>query len=362
MKTDISPKLHGLSRKSDKNEYGKKGGAGGKGTWGAPGDEARFHQTINRSDPNYDPDETEPFTLDEIQPRRTRNELKKIVDENISMFLELGDQNRYSNELRQLTNSMFRFYIVRKSVSLGLHDKDWAVKNLVTDRRLISQEHLERGLEDCFQLAKDWELDSPGSLNKLKAFVKSLEDKEYIASVFLPSQLYFLENQTSIKSKISDELQEFFTSLDIDEFVKFVVELKCRPAHAYVIKYIFKQTLEQSNAKIEFGARLLVALSETSGTGPITILEFMRGIELALIESEDILIDHPNGQLTLSQLIARVVVDECLPPAFFDSVLSLREDAAGSQILNQAKEVYEGHSVSATLHTIWAQEKSLEEE
>lgn len=68
----------------------KKGGAGGKFTWGVPGDELKDDGFMSdMKDPNYDPDDKEPFRLDSLQPRLEGTQLKSVIDKTLTSYLKV---------------------------------------------------------------------------------------------------------------------------------------------------------------------------------------------------------------------------------------------------------------------------------
>jgi hypothetical protein len=338
----------------------KKAGAGGKGTWGVPGDELRYLNNINQADPNYDPDE-EPFTLDAIQPKLTGPQLKEVIHDALKAFVEgTASVQETSSRLKQYqASSLYNFYIVSKLVKLGLpshtDEVSFFLKYSCSEAvDLISREQLSRGIQDAFLELEEWELDAPTVREQLVRLVRSLEDHDMLPASFLGDQMYILEHHQSLKRAVYDAMEEFFVEFDIDEFVRTIARMNCPAFHGQVVKYVLRSALEKPPEKIEMAAKLLASLSGPKK--PVSMLEFMQGVDLLLRECEDLAIDNPKCKKVLSELLARTVVDECVPPSYLDHVFGLAPDDLGSEVVNLATELLQQSGAAQRLHSMWQQE------
>jgi len=337
----------------------KKAGAGGKGTWGVPGDELRFQNSISQKDPNYDPDE-EPFTLDPIQMKLTGSQLKKLIDAALQAFVEgTATVQETSATLQQLQTPLYHFYIVSKLLKLGLPKHTDEVLfflkytcSAAVD--LISREHLSRGIQDVFLDIDEWELDAPTARNELARLVKSLEEHDMLASTFFADEVEMLERRQDLKRYVFSALEEFFVEFDIDEFVRTIERMNCPPFHGHVVKYICRSALEKTPEKIEMAAQLLATVSGPNK--PVSMLEFMQGMDLLLKECEDITLDNPKCKEILSELLARIVVDECVPPSYLDHTFGIVPGDLGAEIVGISSELLQQAGAAQKLHRVWQDE------
>lgn len=117
------------SRRS-RNGFGrglpKKGGAGGKGTWGKPGSELMMEQEYNVADvrdPNYDYENQDDCEFEAIAPELTEEDLEKTVDPLLHEYFEHGDTHEVILCLEELNLGKLRPQIVAMAVSLAMERK-----------------------------------------------------------------------------------------------------------------------------------------------------------------------------------------------------------------------------------------------
>ncbi|KAK2549496.1 Programmed cell death protein 4 [Acropora cervicornis] len=88
-------KHHDRKSRSGRRGLPKKGGAGGKGTWGAIGEffDDNDLKVKDQHDPNYESeeDEDEPFELEMVQPELTEDEFNKNVTPIVQEYFEHGE-------------------------------------------------------------------------------------------------------------------------------------------------------------------------------------------------------------------------------------------------------------------------------
>jgi len=333
----------------------KKGGAGGRGTWGVPGDELR-ETSLSHDDPVYDPDE-EPFTLDAVRPKLTGPQFKSLTDAVLREFIDGTVGVQEAGSRRAAMNApLYHFYAVRKLLRLGLPDQQQSVADLLKYMcspaiEILSKDQLQRGMSDAILTMREWELDAPGFSGALKNLVELLVDSDCLHSSFLDDQVCMLEKRPALKIRILDALEEFFVSFDFDEFIKVVTEVGCPAFHGQVVKYIFRSAIEKPPEKIEQGAQLLARVSGPKE--PISMLEFMQGMEMLLSEAEDILLDNPDCKEIISQLVARTVVDECVPPSLLEHVFAVTDGDMGHEILKIASDILQHPGAAERAHAMW---------
>jgi hypothetical protein len=347
----------------------KKGGAGGKGAWGVPGDELGISRNISPNDPIYDADERSrvshefrpeqdgDFTLNPVSTTVTGQHFKVLVDKMLSDFVEgtLTVQET-GNRLVTLNTPLYSHYFVRKAIQLGLPRRQeeigYLLKHLTSPSiHIITKDQLVRGLSDAVLNMHEWELDAPNFRGALKEVILTLVDIDSLPSAFFEDELLMLEKRPVLKIRILDALEEFFVSFDANEFVRVLDEVNCAAFHGQVVKFIFRSAIEKSPEKIEKAAQLLATVSGPKK--PISMLQFMQGIELVVAECEDILIDNPSCKEVLAQLIARTVVDDCVPPSLLDHIFAVAPTDIGFAVITLAKEILQVKGAAERVHNVW---------
>jgi len=251
------------------------------------------------------------------------------------------------------------FYIVSKLVKIGLPkhtDKvlfflEYACSPAID---LVSREQLSRGIQDTFLDLYEWELDSPTVRQELTRLVAALEERDMLPSTFLEEEIDIVTRHNDLKEIVFQALNEFFVEFDIGEVVCVISRMKCPLFHGQIVKYIMRSALEKTPDKIEMAAQLLAVISGPNK--PVSMLEFMQGVDLVLRECEDIALDNPRCKEVLSQLVARVVVDECVPPSYLDHVFGLARGDLGSDVVALSTEYIQQPGAAQALHELWQKE------
>ncbi|NXE20286.1 PDCD4 protein, partial [Ardeotis kori] len=162
-----SPKGKLLDRRSRSGKgrgLPKKGGAGGKGVWGTPG-QVYDVEEVDIKDPNYDDDqencvyETVVLPLDERAFEKT---LTPIIQE----YFEHGDTNEVSEMLKDLNLGEMKYSVPVLAVSLALEGKAShreMTSKLITDLcgTIVSKTDVEKSFDRLLKELPELVLDSP---------------------------------------------------------------------------------------------------------------------------------------------------------------------------------------------------------
>lgn len=147
----------------------KKGGAGGKGTWGAPGDEL-FAEDGSRdaNDPNYDSDNAEECVLTQIKPLVTQEEFDKIVSPILMEYFDHGITKEVEASLEEINISKMKPRLVELAISLALDRKAShreLTSILISDlySRVLSAKDIQAGFDNLLNSLSDLVIDSPES-------------------------------------------------------------------------------------------------------------------------------------------------------------------------------------------------------
>lgn len=133
------------------------------------------------------------------------------------------------------------------------------------------------------------------------------------------------------KVKAATIVAEYFSSEDLDDLKKSVVEL-----HSPMLLYEFVRRavalgMERNAREREM---VSVALSELHGARVLSAAQVGKGFERLFELVDDLSLDIPNAKKYLSQFVARAVADEILPPSFLNDPLIQH---IGAEVVENAK-------------------------
>jgi len=359
----------------------KKGGGGGKGTWGRPGDEAQ-ETALDPNDPNYDEDAAGAhlppsisnwqFHPEKSQQIKFANSLadlaqfKKTIKEAAAEYLDSNDSAEFCRIVTAVGCSVFHSDLpaILMKYSFELADEQRArVSNLLLalyKGSLITPTQMGAGLRKIYNQLPDILVDAPHAKRHLREHVAFA-----VAAGFLDPQLAKqLEAEhealadtakvTAVKKKIDAIVEDYFAAEDLPDAVVALRELDAPYLHFEVVKRLLSQALDRGNRQRE-GAS--VFLSDQVGH-LLSLSDIERGFTLLLERMEDLSLDCPTAFRDLSVFVARAVVDEVLPPAFLVRV-DLGESDAGSQVLQRAQQLLKQPDASDALTSAW---EALEEQ
>ncbi|GFS07527.1 programmed cell death protein 4 [Elysia marginata] len=119
-----------LSKNSRKSRDGrgrglpKKGGAGGKGVWGKPGEEVGEDGHCKDShDPNYDSASEEEYLIEEIDPEVTEEELQKVLEPAVLEYYENNSPQEFISSLSDLNLGQKKPKLVEFLISKAIDHK-----------------------------------------------------------------------------------------------------------------------------------------------------------------------------------------------------------------------------------------------
>lgn len=160
------------SRKS-RSRFGrgltKKGGAGGKGTWGRICEEYGADTGLSDpKDPNYDSDNMENCKIEAITPVLDESEIELYVKPIITEYYEHGETEEVINSLEDLNFGDRIHLIVVIATVLAMERKSShreMTSILISDLygRLLRQEDIERAFDTLLQMLPDLSLDTPNA-------------------------------------------------------------------------------------------------------------------------------------------------------------------------------------------------------
>ncbi|KAM9326600.1 programmed cell death protein 4 [Gastrophryne carolinensis] len=354
-----SPKTKLMDRKSRSGKgrgLPKKGGAGGKGVWGTPG-QVYDVEEIDARDPNYDEDqescvyETTVLPLDE-------KAFEKSVTPIVQEYFEHGDTNEVAEMLKDLNLGDLKSGLPVLAVSLALEGK--ASHREMTSKllhdlcgTLLSAQDVELSFDKLLQELPELVLDTPkapqlvgqfiaravgdGILNKdyIEGY-KGTVDCEHSRSALNRATVLLSMNrggrridsvwgsgggQQPVKKLVKEIdmlLKEYVLSGDVAEAERCLQELEVPHFHHELVYEAVMMVLE---ANRENTYKMMLNLLESLWkSGVITLDQMKRGYDRIYLEIPDINLDVPHAYSLLERfvedcykagIISKPIRDQC---------------------------------------------------
>jgi len=357
---------------------GKKGGAGGKGTWGSVKDDIRYADedghAIDEKDPNYDPadEEEKGYVFKKYVPApevdrffaNTMRDLtlfKRKVRAACDEYMSSLDAPEFIKSVQGLEFSLYHQDLPAILVKYALDRSDSdrqhisSLLHTLVKENLVTSAQMTKGFRKLFNVIDELAVDAPNARVILFEFVGHGRAAGYLDSAAIAAmetEAVFLsepEKMATWKKSIKDIVQEYFVSADVDELVRAVEEVV--PAmHFEVIKQMGNTALDKSDAERE---RANVGFAALIGSA-VSADQMAKGFTILLTRVEDIYLDVPEVLKLLSCLVARAVSDEALPPAFLLR-LDLHEGDLGFQVAKEAQHLLKQPGAVQFLENVWGQ-------
>ncbi|XP_014845075.1 PREDICTED: programmed cell death protein 4-like isoform X1 [Poecilia mexicana] len=171
-------KVHNNDRKSRTGKgrgLPKKGGAGGKGVWGAPGMVYEAEEPDVR-DPNYDEAAQGDTVYETVVPEVEEKELEKMVNPIVLEYFEHGDTKEVEVLLKELNLGQHKYEFTSVAVSLSLEGK--ASHRELTSRllsdlsgKMLTQGEMAHAFDKMLKELPDLILDTPEAPQMLGQFI-----------------------------------------------------------------------------------------------------------------------------------------------------------------------------------------------
>ncbi|KFV61207.1 Programmed cell death protein 4, partial [Dryobates pubescens] len=318
----------------------KKGGAGGKGVWGAPG-VVYGYQEPDARDPNYDEVAQGDTVYATVVPELEEEELEKNVQPMVLEYFEHGDTSEVMELLRGLNLGGRRPAVAALAVALALEGK--ASHRELTSRLLaelvgpvVTPEDVAWAFDAMLRDLPDLILDTPEAPQMLGQFIaravadhalpldfleryKGRVDCEHAraaldrAAVLLriKRDVNRLDNvwgvgggQRPVKHLVKEMnllLREYLLSGEVSEAEHCLRELEVPHFHHELVYEAVVMVLEGSGE--ESVAMMVTLLKVLWETGLVTLDQMNRGFQRVYEELGDISLDAPLAQGLLEQLV-----------------------------------------------------------
>ncbi|XP_034044230.1 programmed cell death protein 4a [Thalassophryne amazonica] len=331
----------------------KKGGAGGKGVWGAPGVVYEDEQPDVR-DPNYDESAQGDTVYATVVPEVDEKELEKMVNPIVQEYFEHGDTKEVQMLLKELNLGPHKYEFSSVAVSLSLEGK--ASHRELTSRllsdlsgKMLSQSDMARAFDKILKELPDLILDTPEAPQMLGQFIaraiadhalpmsfldcyKGKVDCEHArvaldrAAVLLSMkrEMVRLDNVWGVggglrpvKHLIKEMnllLQEYLTSGDVSEAEHCLRDLEVPHFHHELVYEAVVMVLEsQGNTASNMMMKLLQSFWKM---GLVTVDQMNRGFQRVYDELPEISLDVPHAHTILETF-----VDQCFEEAVITKLL-----------------------------------------
>ncbi|KAM1763337.1 hypothetical protein ACFX11_002686 [Malus domestica] len=200
-----SPLKHDRHSHSAVDGHPKKGGSGGKGTWGGIIDTDDSY-TADPNDPNFNSSE-ECENSDARKERVDFEEYKKKATIIVEEYFATDDITSTANELRELGRPTYSYYFVKKLVSKAMdrHDKEKEMAAVLLSglyADYIDPRQVYYGFCKLVESADDFIVDIPDTVDVLALFIARDVVDGILPPAFLNKQMNYL---------LLEETNELFT-------------------------------------------------------------------------------------------------------------------------------------------------------
>ena len=322
------------------------GGAGGKGTWGAPGSEMLCYDETpdDPHDPNYDSDSQDNCKFEAITPPLNDDEIEKFVSPIIAEYFEHGDTEEVLYSLEELNIDDNEYKVLVIAVTLAMDKKSShreMTSVLISDfyGRVFSEQDIERGFDVLLKSLPDLVLDTPGAATILGNFIARAVADDCIPPAFVNRYMDSLALDEHAKNAIEHAsallnmkhglvrldtvwgvsggmrpvkyltrqiqllLNEYISSGELDEAVQCLRELEVPHFHHEAVYEAVIMAVEDVGEKIQ--DLICKLLRNWTETALITVDQLKNGFNRVYSELDDIVIDVPLAYQNLERFVTK---------------------------------------------------------
>lgn len=328
----------------------KKGGAGGKGTWGKLGDEMDL-PWVDPNDPNYDSD-TQPekekrksTTLNHMVPEMSEEDIRKSVEPLILEYFENGETDEVLYSLVEMLPNLGsrRWLVPSLAMELAMDHKPShreMTSRLISDLylKVVSQRDIGKAFDYLLKQLEDLILDTPDAPIVLGNFIARAIADDCIPPKFLKSYKGHVEEAEAKRSLCRADtllsmkhgmvrldnvwgvgggirpvkylvkqivllLKEYLCSCDIAEASRCLAELEVPHFHHELVYEAVVMVLESMHEKTEEAmCKLLQSLFRSF---VISIDQMRNGFQRVYDEMQEISLDVPAAYTVLERWVIR---------------------------------------------------------
>jgi len=376
--------------RSHKSGLPKKGGAGGKGTWGQPGCEL-IPSYMDDHDPNYDSEEFDEWTFKTFKPVWTDDQVEDTVTPILKDYMQSGDlvdvlvelnginvegkkhlvviylitiALEMKNEFRELASILMKTFVF-PSHSLDLSKYEGKTYKMLKQPFLTSND-VEQGLLSCCEYLSELILDTPNAPKVVGKFIaRAIHDKacgenliekveelecEHALECGIVASSLLQDDDVSkvkrvwgevggklpleiLKTKMRDLLQDYVQSGDSEATMK---QIKQWEVPHFNHEIVYDAVLMSIRDVTDKTTTLLVhLLKRFADTNVVTSTQMTEGFMRVYSEMPEINIRIPNSYVYLERL-----VNKCFDLKVIDNKLKVK-----APVRSRKRFVSEGDSV-----------------
>lgn len=331
----------------------KKGGGGGKGTWGIGGKDDLVRANLDAKDPNYDSDEDDMADVPTTKSKSKDVVFSKVdVDSPVELiirgyFVE-GDISEVIRKLKEVKIDHSEF--IRKSMYLSMERQPYErelVSKLLTalyENAIVKQDY-EDGFKAALNKLEDMIIDIPQAGDMLGKFIARAIMDEIIPPAFLKSveiesntmrdcvasanghvndphrsrKLEHiwgpgdLDSVKRLKKEVDNLINEYLLNNEKEEAEKSLRRLNVPSFHFQVVKQALQSCLLKNNGSEK---KILELLSFFKKTGIISDEATSQGFKNCESQLSDIKLDAPKADTVFNELVKSATQSGLLPESY----------------------------------------------
>lgn len=318
----------------------KKGGAGGKGTWGAPGsemmDDGECHDT---NDPNYDSDSQDGYVVKAIVPEISVTDVHDVVRPMLLEYFEHGETQDVVESLKELNIKTAKFKLPGVAVAMAMDRKAThreLTSRLISDMygSILTQDDFAKGFNSVLDELSDLTIDAPDAPNVLGKFIARAVADDCLPPKFVSSYkgkvecphartaldkadvllhlkhgIVRLDNVWGVGGGIRPVkylvkkmvllLKEYLSAGDTQEATTCLQELEVPHFHHELVYLATQMVIEDSS---ERAADMMVKLIKHMYTiNVLTLDQLAQGLKRIIEDMPDICLDVPSAYVYLER-------------------------------------------------------------
>jgi len=338
--------------------FPKKGGAGGKHTWGAPGSELDANdQTVRFRDPNYDSGSEEEIEYAEVAPEVSLDEMQKEISELLREYIDNGDSDEVVDSLIEMKlHPRYRHLVLVLAVSIGMerHEPQREMMScLISDLvySYLTQGNVIDGFNELLANLSDMILDTPEAPQLMGKFIaRAVADdalppkfvQSYKGSVECPNTRASLQKADTLLSlphgivrldnvwgegggirpvryliqKIEMLLKEYLSSNDVSEAVRCLKELDVPHFHHELVYEALLTVIEETTDEVM--EKIIFLLKHLSSSNVVTPHNLINGCRRIFDDLPEICLDCPGAYSALQTIGTKMAAAGLATGELFD--------------------------------------------
>lgn len=339
--TKVKAKTKDRHSRTGRRGLPKKGGAGGKGTWGKLVEVYDEGPAKDSNDPNYDSAEEEDYVVTPTLPEMSVNEFQQHGEEVIKEYLEHSDVDEVLTSLGEYNIYSFKHEIPRLAVTIAMEKKPAyreLISVLLSDMygTLVNSKDMMKGFDVLLEEVEDLKLDTPDAGEVLGNFIARAVADDCLPPAYVTKNgvnsstarealkraklllsmkhgLARLDNVWGVGggqrpvmyliNKMKLLLREYLSSGDISEAYRCLQELDVPHFHHELVYEAVMTVLEDYNEHcLEMMSKLLQHMDKAT---IITSDQMKAGFRRIYDDMTEIVLDIPNGYSFLTKLVEK---------------------------------------------------------